>query len=209
MMTNFTNRAQRVMQLATEEAHRVSRQTIAAEHILLGLCKEGTGMGASVLAHFCNGDLSNIVQRVEQFMEAGSKTVASDKLPFNDEAETVLTLAAEESQHLNHNWLGTEHLLLGLCRCPEGVVARVFQQVGTSQDEVREETLTILGEMSPKVSERHVAQSIRQAITLCWEMLPSDKKTLHELQSVTGRIVEQEIADFKAANPSIDKDDRQ
>ena len=138
MMALFTDRARRVMQLANEEANRVGHQTMAAEHILLGLCKEGTGTGAGVLAQFCNDDLSNIVQQVEQFMEAGSKTVTSDELPLNDEAQTVLTRAAEESQRLNHNWLGTEHLLLGLSRCSEGVVANVFQRLGTSQDEVRD-----------------------------------------------------------------------
>lgn len=211
MMAGYplTDRANRVMQLATKEAHRVGHQTIAAEHILLGLCKEGTGTGAAVLAQFCNGELSNIVQQIEQFTEAGSKTVTSDELPFNDEAKKVLIHAGKESQRLNHNWLGTEHLLLGLSRCSKGVVANVIQQLGTSQDEVRDETLAILGEMSPKVSERHVVQSIREAITLCWEMLPSDKKNLDQLASEMGRIVEQGIVEFKERNPSIDTNDMQ
>ena len=138
-MAMLTSRAQRVMQLATEESRRLGHATIAPEHILLGLCKEGTGTGAGVLAQFCDGDLSRIVQQVEQFTEVASKTATNDELPFSVETPTVLARAMEESQRLSHNWIGTEHLLLGLSRCPEGVVANVFQKLGTSQDEVREE----------------------------------------------------------------------
>lgn len=213
MMTQFTDRARRVMELATEEAHRVGRQSIAPEHILLGLCKEGTGTGAhvlkSLLALYGKGDLSNIVQQVEQFREAGSKKATSGEPPLNGDAQMVLTRAAKESQRLNHNWLGTEHLLLGLSRCPDGVVADVFQWLGTSADELREETLACLGITSLQVSERHVAQSVRQAITVCCGMLSSQEKSLDQLESEMLRIVEQELADFRDTNPSSDTNDGQ
>ncbi len=205
MIASFTDRAKRVMQLADEEVHRFGRETIGVEHILLGLCKEGTGVGASVLAAVCNADLSNIVLQIEQIVEPSHLAVTSDKLPLNDCAKKALTYALQESEHLNHNWVGTEHLLLGLSRVSEGVVADVFQQFGISHDEVRKETLVFLGEMPlQKVIERGLGQQIRQAVELCWNMLPSDQKNLEQLEVAMGRIVKQELAKFRETNPPFD-----
>src|SRR5690349_2245159 len=144
MYERFTDRARKVMQLANQEAQRFNHEYIGTEHILLGLVKEGSGVAASVLKNL-DVDLRKIRMEVEKIVQAGPDMVTMGRLPHTPRAKKVIEYAIEEARNLNHNYVGTEHLLLGLLREMEGVAAQVLQNLGLKLDEVREEVLNLLG----------------------------------------------------------------
>jgi ATP-dependent Clp protease ATP-binding subunit ClpC len=144
MFERFTDRARKVMGLANQEAQRFNHEYIGTEHILLGLIKEGSGVAANVLRNL-DIDLKKIRIEVEKIVQSGPDTVAMGKLPYTPRAKKVIELAFEEARSLGHNYVGTEHLLLGLLREQEGVAARVLVNLGLKLDEVREEILNLLG----------------------------------------------------------------
>lgn len=144
MYERFTDRARKVMQLANQEAQRFNHEYIGTEHILLGLVKEGSGVAANVLKNL-DVDLRKIRIEVEKIVQAGPDMVTMGKLPHTPRAKKVIEYAIEEARNLNHNYVGTEHLLLGLLREQEGVAAQVLQNLGLKLDEVREEVLNLLG----------------------------------------------------------------
>jgi ATP-dependent Clp protease ATP-binding subunit ClpC len=144
MYERFTDRARKVMQLANQEAQRFNHEYIGTEHILLGLVKEGSGVAASVLKNL-DVDLRKIRLEVEKIVQAGPDMVTMGRLPHTPRAKKVIEYAIEEARNLNHNYVGTEHLLLGLLREMEGVAAQVLQNLGLKLDEVREEVLNLLG----------------------------------------------------------------
>jgi len=140
----FTERARRVLTLAQEEAHRFNHNYIGTEHILLGLVKEGSGVAANVLKNMTI-DLEKIRHEVEKIVKTGPSMVTMGQLPFTPRAKKVLELSLEEASQLSHNYIGTEHLLLGLIRENEGIAAQVLMNLGIKLDEVREEVLEFLG----------------------------------------------------------------
>ncbi|GIX04009.1 MAG: hypothetical protein KatS3mg113_1015 [Planctomycetaceae bacterium] len=140
----FTDRARKVMQLANQEAQRFNHEYIGTEHILLGLVKEGSGVAANVLKNL-NVDLRSIRMEVEKIVQAGPEMVMMGKLPQTPRAKKVIEYAMEEARNLNHNYVGTEHLLLGLIREQEGVAAQVLMNLGVKLEDVREEVLNLLG----------------------------------------------------------------
>jgi ATP-dependent Clp protease ATP-binding subunit ClpC len=140
----LTDRARKVMQLANQEAQRFNHEYIGTEHILLGLVKEGTGVAANVLKNL-NIDLRKIRLEVEMIVAAGPETVTIGKLPQTPQSKKVLEHAIEEARNLNHNYVGTEHLLLGLLRQQEGVAAQVLMILGLKLEDVREEVRSLLG----------------------------------------------------------------
>jgi ATP-dependent Clp protease ATP-binding subunit ClpA len=144
MIENFTDRYKKVLQLANQEAQRFNHEYISTEHILLGLVKEGTGVGANVLKNL-DIDLRKVRLEVEKIIQAGPDMVTSARLPHAPRAKKVLEFASEESRQLNHNYIGTEHLLLGLIREQEGVASQVLMNLGLTLDDLREETLNFLG----------------------------------------------------------------
>ncbi len=144
MFDRFTDRARKVMALANQEAQRFSHECIGTEHILLGLVKEGTGVGANVLKNL-DVDLHKVRLEVEKVVKAGPEIVPMGKLPQTPRAKKVLEYAIEEARNLNHNYVGTEHILLGLLREREGVAAQVLVNMGLKLEEVREEVLQLLG----------------------------------------------------------------
>ena len=144
MFERFTERARRVMALANQEAQRFNHEYIGTEHILLGLVKEGSGVGANVLKSL-NVDLHKVRMEVEKLVKAGPDMVTMGKLPQTPRAKKVIEYAIEEARNLNHNYVGTEHLLLGLLREHDGVAAQVLMNLSVKLDEVREEVLTLLG----------------------------------------------------------------
>src|SRR5215211_3327229 len=144
MYERFTDRARKVMQLANQEAQRFNHEYIGTEHILLGLVKEGSGVAASVLKNL-DVDLRKIRMEVEKIVQAGPDMVTMGRLPHTPRAKKVIEYAIEEARNLNHNYVGTEHLLLGLLREMEGVAAQVLQNLGLKLEEVREEVLNLLG----------------------------------------------------------------
>ncbi len=157
MFNRFTERARKVILLAKEEAKRFNHDYIGTEHILLGLVREGEGVAAAVLASFgLTPDKIRI--EVEKLVQPGPTTVISGDLPFTPKAKKVMELATEEARALGHNYIGTEHLLLGLIREGEGVASQVLMNLGLELERVREEVMNLLGsaipgyEMGQKVS---------------------------------------------------------
>ena len=153
----FTERARKVILLAKEEAKRFNHDYIGTEHILLGFVREGEGVAAAVLASF--GLTSDKIRiEVEKLVQPGPSTVISGDLPFTPKAKKVMELATEEARALGHNYIGTEHLLLGLIREGEGVASQVLMNLGMELERVREEVMNLLGsaipgyEMGQKVS---------------------------------------------------------
>src|SRR5262245_5712404 len=116
----FTDRARKVMQLAHQEALRFSHEYIGTEHILLGLVKEGSGVAANVLQHL-NIPLKKIRLEVEKILQSGPAPVKLAELPQTPRARLIVKYAKEEALNLRHNYVGTEHLLLGILREVEGV----------------------------------------------------------------------------------------
>jgi ATP-dependent Clp protease ATP-binding subunit ClpC len=144
MFERFTDRARKVMALANQEAQRFNHEYIGTEHILLGLVKEGSGVGANVLKNL-GVDLRKVRLEVEKLVKSGPEMVTMGKLPQTPRAKRVIEYAIEEARNLNHNYVGTEHLLLGLLREQDGVAAQVLMNLGLKLEDVREEVLNLLG----------------------------------------------------------------
>ena len=144
MFERFTERARKIMALGNQEAQRFNHEYIGTEHILLGLLKEGTGVGANVLRHM-GIDLSKLRKATEKEMTPGPEMVAMGKLPQTPRAKKVIEYAIEEARGLDHNYIGSEHLLLGLLREEDGVAAKALAGADVKIDPSREEILTLIG----------------------------------------------------------------
>src|SRR5687768_11739217 len=144
MYERFTDRARKVMQLANQEAHHFNHDYIGPEHILLGLVKEGSGVAANVLKNL-GIDLRKIRLKIDKIVQARPDMITMGKLPQTLRAKKVIEYAIEEARNLNHNYVGTEHLLLGLLHDHDGVAAQVLMNLGLKLEEVREEVLNLLG----------------------------------------------------------------
>ncbi|MFH1421733.1 MAG: ATP-dependent Clp protease ATP-binding subunit, partial [Planctomycetota bacterium] len=144
MFDRFTDRARKVMQLARSEAMRFNHEYIGTEHILLGLIQEGSGVAANVLKNL-GLDLAKIRHEVEKTVQAGTSGSVIGQLPFTPRAKKVLEFAVDEATALGHNYIGTEHLLLGLLRENGGKAAQVLLNLGVRLEEAREEVLELLG----------------------------------------------------------------
>ncbi len=144
MNYNFTDRVRKVLAMAREEAIRLQHDYVGTEHILLGLIREGEGVAAAVLMNL-NVDLEQIHERIEESVKKGKATIALGELPYTSRAKKVLEYAMAEARELNHSYVGTEHLLLGLLREEKGIAAQVLNSMGLTLDEARSETLKLLG----------------------------------------------------------------
>ena len=153
MYERFTDRARKVMQLANQEAQRFNHEYIGTEHVLLGLIKEGSGVAANVLKNL-DVDLRKIRLEVEKLVQSGPDMVTMGKLPQTPRAKKVIEYSMEEARNLNHNYVGTEHILLGLLREQEGVAAQVLMNLGLKLEDVREEVLNLLGHGMDEGSDR-------------------------------------------------------
>ncbi|QDU69254.1 ATP-dependent Clp protease ATP-binding subunit [Engelhardtia mirabilis] len=149
MFDRFTDRAKKVMNLARQEAQRFNHEYLGTEHILLGLVQEGSGVAANVLRQM-NIDLTKIRAEVEKLVKTGPSMVTMGQLPFTPRAKKVLELSMEEASNLGHNYIGTEHLLLGLIKENEGIAAKVLTNLGVKLEDVREEVLEFLGADAPE-----------------------------------------------------------
>src|SRR3712207_6470055 len=138
---NFTERVRKVLAMAREEAARLHHEYVGTEHILLGLIREGEGVAATVLQNL-NVELDEIQQKIEETVKKGkaAQTPGPD-LPYTSRAKKVLELAMSEARELNHSYVGTEHLLLGLLREEKGIAAQVLTDAGASLHIARAETL--------------------------------------------------------------------
>jgi ATP-dependent Clp protease ATP-binding subunit ClpC len=147
---NFTDRVRKVLQMAREEAARLHHEYVGTEHILLGLIREGEGVAAAVLQNL-NVDLDDIQQKIEETVKKGKAAAAAGPdLPYTSRAKKVLELAMTEARELNHSYVGTEHLLLGLLREEKGIAAQVLTDAGVSLEASRAETLRLLGSDMPQ-----------------------------------------------------------
>ncbi|MDD5746347.1 MAG: ATP-dependent Clp protease ATP-binding subunit [Candidatus Omnitrophica bacterium] len=144
MFDRFTERARKVILLAKEEAKRFNHDYIGTEHILLGLIKEGEGVAAAVLQNL-GLNLDMIRLEVEKLVQPGPSTVTSGDIPFTPKAKKVIELAMDEARNLGHNYIGTEHLLLGLLRENEGVASQVLLNLDLDLAKVRKEIMELLG----------------------------------------------------------------
>ena len=147
---NFTERVRRVLQMAREEAQRLHHEYVGTEHILLGLIREGEGVAAAVLQNL-NVDLDEVQQKIEETVKKGKAVQATGPdLPYTSRAKKVLELSMSEARELNHSYVGTEHLLLGLLREEKGIAAQVLTEAGVNLDAARTETLRLLGTEMPQ-----------------------------------------------------------
>jgi ATP-dependent Clp protease ATP-binding subunit ClpC len=144
MNYNFTDRVRKVLAMAREEAIRLQHDYVGTEHILLGLIREGEGVAAAVLMNL-NVDMEQVHERVEESVRKGKATIALGELPYTSRAKKVLEYAMAEARELNHTYVGTEHLLLGLLREEKGIAAQVLNSLGVSLEEARAQTLRLLG----------------------------------------------------------------
>jgi len=144
MFERFTDRARKVMALANQEAQRFNHEYIGTEHVLLGLVKEGSGVGATVLKNL-DVDIKKLRIEVEKQVKSGPDMVTMGKLPQTPRAKKVIEYAIEEARALNHNYVGTEHILLGLLRETEGIAAQILMNVGLKLEDIRQEVLNLLG----------------------------------------------------------------
>jgi len=143
MFGRFTERAQQVLVLAQEEAKRLNHNFIGTEHLLLGLVREGSGIASRALQGM-SVDLSRVRSEVERITPKGEKIIQQG-ISYTPRAKRVVELAIEESQNLGHNYVGTEHLMLGLIREGEGIAAQVLANMGIDLKRARKEVIHLLG----------------------------------------------------------------
>ena len=142
MFQRFSDRARRVVVLAQEEARMLNHNYIGTEHLLLGLIQEGEGVAAKALESM-NISLEAVRNQVEEIIGRGS-SAPTGHIPFTPRAKKVLELSLREALQLGHNYIGTEHILLGLIREGEGVAAQVLTKLGADLDRVRNQVVQLL-----------------------------------------------------------------
>ena len=164
---NFTERMRKTLAIAREEAGRLNHEYVGTEHLLLGLVSEGEGVAAAVLQNL-QIDLDNVQESIERHVKKGIRANIGPDLPYTTRAKKVLELAMDEAQALNHSYVGTEHLLLGLVREERGIAAQVLTSLGADLASVRRETLRLLGtEMPPSrepTARREASHAARPAL---------------------------------------------
>src|SRR5690348_8987066 len=175
MFERFTDRARRVVVLAQEEARMLNHNYIGTEHILLGLIHEGEGVAAKALESL-GISLEAVRSQVEEIIGQG-QAAPTAHIPFTPRAKKVLELSLREALQLGHNYIGTEHILLGLIREGEGVAAQVLQQLGADLDHVREKVIELLASYTHGIEEsatgslflRTFSDDAHEMLELAWQ----------------------------------------
>src|SRR5881392_959794 len=163
-MNNFTPRAQQVLQLARKEADRFNHNYVGTEHLLLGLIKLGQGVAVNVLQKM-GLDLETVRMEVEKQVGSGPETKIVGNVPYTPRVKKVLALAGKEAKALNHSYVGTEHILLGLLREGEGVAARVLKSLELDIERTRNEILKELDpNFTPSESEQEGAEPAKKDV---------------------------------------------
>jgi ATP-dependent Clp protease ATP-binding subunit ClpC len=152
----FTEEARQALSLAQEEAQRFNHNYIGTEHLLLGLVREGDGAAAKVLRNL-GVELNKVRSAVEFIIDRGDRIVLGD-IGLTPRSKKVIELAVDEARRLNHHYIGTEHLLLGLVREGEGIAAGVLESLGVTLEKVRTETLQFLNQGSSSDSAEREAR---------------------------------------------------
>ena len=151
MFDRFTDHAKRAMNLARQEAQRLGHEHLGTEHILLALAREGSGVAADVLQKMGH-DLGGIRINVERSVETVKDTSWEEMKPFTFGAKSALEFSIEEARNLGHNWIGTEHLLLGLIKVGHDVAAKILLDLGIQLVDAREQVIAIYGTGAEVVS---------------------------------------------------------
>ena len=196
MFERFTDRARHVVVLAQDEARRLDHTWIGTEHILLGLIREGDGVAAKALESL-GISLDAVRQQVEEIIGQGQQA-PSGHIPFTPRTKKVLELALRESKQLGHNYIGTEHILLGLIREGDGVAAQVLVMLGADQNRIRQQVIQLLHGRSAEEpgSTRSAEQELR--------LLPAVKTRLEGLeQRLTA--VEQRVERYQQLTDEIER----
>ncbi|MDZ4861661.1 MAG: ATP-dependent Clp protease ATP-binding subunit [Candidatus Hydrogenedentes bacterium] len=147
MWERFTERAKHVVSAAREEATRLGSEYVRTEHILLGLCREPDGIAARALENL-GVNLDELAIEIEHQIQRGNAVVSNDEIAFTPRAKKVLELAVEEARRFNHNYIGTEHILLGLVKEGEGIAAKVLQDMKIDLEKIQAEVIRLLGDSS-------------------------------------------------------------
>ncbi|MBU0951813.1 MAG: ATP-dependent Clp protease ATP-binding subunit [Elusimicrobia bacterium] len=153
-MNRFTERAQKVISIAQEEAKRLNHDYVGTEHLLLGLVALGEGVAAQVLANL-GIDFRKLRNEVEKVVGTGDNIMLLGEIPFSSRAKKVLELSVDEAGTMGHYYVGTEHLLLGLLKEEEGIAARVLENLGVKIEDVKEEVVNLLGEPTKSQQNQH------------------------------------------------------
>ncbi len=198
MFERFTNGARRVVVLAQEEARMLNHNYIGTEHLLLGLIHEGEGVAARALASL-DVSLDTVRQQVEEIIGQG-QAASTGHIPFTPRAKKVLELSLREALQLGHNYIGTEHILLGLVREGEGVAAQVLQKLGADLNRVRQTVIQILSgytggveeSVTPETLGRRLMRGRAKATPKDFPICPSCSTSLAEHASVKTRELEVE-----------------
>ena len=192
MFERFTDRARRVVVLAQEEARMLNHNYIGTEHILLGLIHEGEGVAAKALESL-NISLEAVRQQVEEIIGQG-QAAPTGHIPFTPRAKKVLELSLREALQLGHNYIGTEHILLGLIREGEGVAAQVLQKLGADLNRVRQTVIQLLsgytggkGETTPVARAKGRAARVPWCSTSSAATSPNSRETASSIPSSAAR----------------------
>jgi hypothetical protein len=180
----FTERARKVLRLAQEEAQRFNHNYIGTEHLLLGLVREGEGVAAKVLNNL-GVELSNVRSSVELIIGRGDRIVLGE-IGLTPRAKKVIELAVDEARRLNHHYIGTEHILLGLLREGEGIAAGVLKDLGLSLEKIRTQTIQILSQASGPYHTSTAAAASTPGAGIEREPRPAPYKNMH----ITGEALE-------------------
>jgi ATP-dependent Clp protease ATP-binding subunit ClpC len=192
MFERFTDRARKALALANQEAQRLHHDHLGTEHILLGLIKEGYGVAGGVLEIF-RVDLTKARQEVEKLAPPDATGANIGKLPQTTHAKHVIELSIREARALNHHYVGTEHLLLGLLCEPDGRGAQVLKNLGLAVDAVRQEVLSLLGTVEPAPG----ATAVPEAATLSYIHIgPERMLRLQQLAARSNKNVDQLAAEI-------------
>ena len=171
MFERFTGRARQVVVLAQEEARLLKHNYIGTEHILLGLLREEEGIAARVLGQL-DIEIDEVRSQISRVIGQGDEPQQSGQIPFTPRAKKVLDLSLREAVAMKHNYIGTEHILLGLVRENEGVASRILLSLGADADKVRNEVVRAFGGTwgppAQSVRAPFVTQSLRSGVVPAW-----------------------------------------
>jgi ATP-dependent Clp protease ATP-binding subunit ClpA len=212
MYERFTDRARKVMQLASQQAQRFNHEYIGTEHILLGLIEEGSGVAANVLKNL-DIEPRNVRREIEKIIQSGPDMVSMGKLPQTPRAKKVIEYAIEEARNLRNNYVGTEHLLLGLVREDEGVAAQVLINLGASLPEIRAQVQQLLG-IIPDEPVRHLPKRTAEpAPETPADLPPRTERAVYHLDAVVDLLTQMKEdavsgQDFEWAATLRDQSDR-
>ncbi len=156
---NFTERVRKVLAMGREEAIRLRHEYVGTEHILLGLIREGEGVGMAVLTDL-GVDTDDLRQMIEDILKTGNTAVTGPNLPYTSRAKKVLELSLKEARDMNHSYVGSEHLLVALLAEEKGIAAQALNASGVTLDAVRAETLRLLGESPTLTTERSTLTTV-------------------------------------------------